>query len=359
MTHSDPLSANAQESQRRVDRAHSSSPEDDRVTAPPPLDLLQAIAGRDREMAPQQLQGQATELAAMLREKHRSLEQRESELNARTALLERDLRQVRLKRQERRQPDEPSPSDAIEKESPLKLVSDTADRHVAAQQSDETAPQTSTRQHKDNAPPSSPIQDRQDTSLPPGNAAELHREWEEIEEQRKAIRLREERLRERQNNVEQLHAEVTDVHRQALELRLATEFVWESLNEDFPGQDHGNAIDQAREQVADHYRMANDAITRRKKQLQVFESELSQQEQRLRRQRREVQMWVDRRCDELEARAAKLAVREREIDQMEHEYQRQSMQWEQQREAYRKEIESLSWKIQGQSDASQTSRTAS
>jgi hypothetical protein len=69
--------------------------------------------------------------------------------------------------------------------------------------------------------------------------------------------------------------------------------------------------------------------------------ELNTQEQQLRQQRREIQMWADRRYDEIEARLAKLILRERELDQLEGEYQRQTLVWQQQREAYREEIERL------------------
>jgi uncharacterized protein YukE len=42
---------------------------------------------------------------------------------------------------------------------------------------------------------------------------------------------------------------------------------------------------------------------------------------------------------------ANIILRERELDQLEGEFQRQSLQWQQQREAYRQEIERLSWQL--------------
>ena len=66
--------------------------------------------------------------------------------------------------------------------------------------------------------------------------------------------------------------------------------------------------------------------------LQELRNELNLQDQRLRQQRRDIQMWADRRYDEIESRVAKIIVRERELDQLESEFQRQSLQWQQQRE---------------------------
>jgi hypothetical protein len=62
-------------------------------------------------------------------------------------------------------------------------------------------------------------------------------------------------------------------------------------------------------------------------------------------------MWADRRYDEVEARLARLILRERELDQLESDLQRQTLQWQQQRETYRREIESMSWKLHGQTVA--------
>ena len=67
----------------------------------------------------------------------------------------------------------------------------------------------------------------------------------------------------------------------------------------------------------------------------------SEQQQRFRGQRRELQLWVDRRYDEIQARTSRLIARERELDRLEAEFERQSMQWQRQREAYRQEIEQL------------------
>ena len=104
----------------RVDLAHSAVPTEEPLAAPD--DLLEAIAGYDPASSTQQLRGQALELASMLREKQRLLEQRESELNARTALLERDLRSVRLKQQGLTQVEEPA-----DRQEPEAIVAQAAE----------------------------------------------------------------------------------------------------------------------------------------------------------------------------------------------------------------------------------------
>ncbi len=142
-----------------------------------------------------------------------------------------------------------------------------------------------------------------------------------------------------------MHDEVTQLHREALELRLASEHIWSDLMDEFPSEQLSQAMAELRNRLADHYRLANDALARRKDDLQELRNELSLQEQRIRQQRRDIQMWADRRYDEIESRMAKIVVRERELDQLESDFQRQSLQWQQQREAYRQEIEQLSWQL--------------
>ena len=183
--------------------------------------------------------------------------------------------------------------------------------------------------------------------------SEINRQYEHLEQQRQEIRQRELKLGRHQTQTEQMHEEVTDLHREAIEMRLATEQVWMDLMEEFPSEERARVMDEVRGRLAEHYRMANDTLARRKDELHELRSELNQQEQRLRQQRRDVQIWADRRYDEVEARVAKLILRERELDQLEGEFQRQSLQWQQQRAAYRQEIEQLSWKLHAQAQNEQ------
>jgi hypothetical protein len=358
------------EPKTRVDAAHASAASVERSgpAAPPPLELLQAIAGYGTQVAAQQLRGQALELAGILRDKQRLLEQRESELNARTALLENDLRAARLRHF---------------RDAPPRISNDRGDETLAATTAPGRPPQdglaepTSPRPSADHqadsdrSPPPSPGQAalgqpsgvRRDVrsparEVPPKSPAEtpraeppqltsdeLHAQFEHLEQQRQLLRHREEKLARRQQHVEQLHEEITQLHREALELRLASEQVWGDLMDEFPSEELSQTMHQVRCKLADHYRMANDALARRKDELHELRNDLNLQEQRLRQQRREIQMWADRRYDEIEARTAKIIARERELDQLESEFQRQSIQWQQQREAYRQEIEQLSWQL--------------
>jgi hypothetical protein len=320
LPHPDPVQGSRAESTTRVDAPHSSSGSYDTHVAPLPLDLLQAIAGHDTQTVGSQLREQALELAGILRDKQRMLEQRESELNARSALLENELRAARLKQL---RPDR----------SPMESTA-AVGRGDAVDSSDAAARRPE--------PEREWSEDRGMHADAGGNEQDQSEQFELLEQQRRLLRQREDRLERRQRRVEAMHDEVTVLHREAMELRLASEQVWLDLKEEFPGEVLTQSMAETRARIADHYRMAHDALAQRKDELREWRDELNLQEQRLRQQRREIQMWADRRYDEIESRLAKLTVRERELDELESQLQRQSFQWQQQREAYRQQIEQLS-----------------
>lgn len=367
----------AARSSTRVDPAHPPVAEE---TTTPPKDLLNAIAGLDAQAVEQQMKGQALELATMLREKQQLLERREAELNARTALLERDLRIARLKQTDLKASTDPLSSPVGGEPStcrPMRHATDDRPLPASLSPTDSNRPEplgwrddSANLDFRASAPAhreidsdgfDSAIEDEEgewqcfdahtseltaDTiAIGEADRIALDHQYDQLETQRQELRKRELKLQRQQINTEQMHDEVTELHREALEMRLATEQVWLDIAEEFPTEDHVQRLEAIREKLADHYRMANDTLASRKDELHQRRAELCEQEQRLRQQRRDVQLWADRRYDEIESRVAKISVRERELDQQESEFHRQAMQWQKQRQEYRQQIESLSWKL--------------
>lgn len=327
------------EPRTRVDTAHAP----DLFSEPnaPSLELLQAIAGQDSEQSAPQLRRQALELATLLRNRHRALDQRESELNARTALLENELRSSRLKQQNAMPPAENVAAEPTRRPT-------LAEALAATPQEQEPTPLWNTEEE-----PFEPASERasEPASAEPSPAIRSA-EWLESdteiaepstqrEQQWRALRQREAKLDSRQQHLNELQEQITRLHREALEMRLATEEVWAQLTRGESPEQLAERVQQARQQLAEHYRLANESLAQRTDELHRMRQELHEQEQRLRGQRRELQLWADRRYDEIQARTSRLMMRERELDRMEAEFERQTMQWQRQREAYRQEIEQL------------------
>ncbi|MCP4189243.1 MAG: hypothetical protein GY768_01300 [Planctomycetaceae bacterium] len=403
MSETKPSADTSSQSTTRVDAAHLPIAEEVPHSVEPSMDLLSAIAGQNPQQAAEQSREQATELAMLLQEKQRFLDQRESELNARSALLENDLRNSRLRpaHHVNEQDEEASTNTSEIEPSPMEYGIDLAQALTEEESLGKPSPLTrgATNQpaepaktdesqsnptrwrfddRDDNNQRTQPILSMEEDSeeieiaatvplqssnhstessvatpppTPTGETVEdLPEQQRELNEQRDALIRRKVQLDSRSAHVEQLYEQVTHLHREALELQLSTESLWTELNADHPGaEDLSKQLSETRARLADHYRLTNETLAERKDELHSLREELNSQETRLRQQRRELQMWADRRYDEIETRTAHLIRREREIDRMEADFARQSIQWQQQREDYRQEIERLSWELRSDS----------
>ena len=176
------------------------------------------------------------------------------------------------------------------------------------------------------------------------NPSELERQ--QFENQRQVLLERKKKLDTRQERVERMHEQMTSLHREALELQISTEQVWSELMENFPSQELAKRLSITRNKLADHFRIASETLAHRTDEMHRLRQELNEQESKLRQQRRELQLWADRRYDEIETRTAQLICRERELDRLESEFDRQALQWQQQRQSYRQEIERLTGNLQ-------------
>lgn len=328
----------------------------------PTWEDLQAIAGYDAQAASQQLRMQALELASILREKQRALEDREAVLNARTAKLENDLRVQRLRgafgEMETGLEFSGGTGAASSLREPARSVVDAGldlSRSSAELRSAGTAPvvpRPASGEHPAAAVSVEIeqllVEDFDQAARAAALGLDFQAEWEALEKDRRELQQRELAVIRRQRDVERLHDESTDLHREALELRLATEQLWEELVDHVPRVDLTRTLAELRARLADHYRMASDSLVHRREELQSIRQELQSQEQRIRQQYREIQVWADRRYEELEARTAELAFRERELERREAALQQQALGWQQQGDDYRREIERLSWQLRDQ-----------
>ncbi len=326
----------------------------------PSWEDLQAIAGYDAQAASQQLRMQALELASILREKQRALEDREAVLNARTAKLENDLRVQRLRgafgETETGLEIPGGKGAALPLGEPARSVVDAGldlSRSSAELHDARTGPVVARPAPGEPPTVSVEIEQLLDEDFDQAARAaalglDFQAEWEALEKDRMELQQRELAVIRRQRDVERLHDESTDLHREALELRLATEQLWEELVDHVPRVDLTRTLAELRARLADHYRMASDSLVHRREELQSIRQELQSQEQRIRQQYREIQIWADRRYDELEARTAELACRERELERREAALQQQALCWQQQGDDYRREIERLTWQLRDQ-----------
>ena len=321
----------------RVDHAHSidslaSLPEAD----DPSVSLLKAIAGVNEEDAAKQLCGQAIELASHLQEKQKLLDRRESELNAKIAMIENDVRSRRIRF------DDFETSSTSEPDLPLNdfgIELDEYPDNLGSIESNtipfDTRPQPNMGGSDVGPSPYSPSPEAdaeiQDEPTHDFDTSELHQ----------ALIERENAVSQREREVEQLHDRIVEMHRDAVELRLATEQLWSSMGNDLTDDEIANNLSLLRTKLNDHYQLAHDETVRRTKEIHARRQQLDQRDSELRTQRRDLQLWVDRQRNELESRSAELSMQEIDLNRREADLQKQSIIWQQQRDEYRNQISQI------------------
>jgi hypothetical protein len=137
----------------------------------------------------------------------------------------------------------------------------------------------------------------------------------ELAERRQALERASEQLDHRRAALTQSQAEVSELHREALELRLATEELWSELAVAVPPGALASALAATRARLADHYKLERSEIARQKAELEDLSTELAAQHEHLKGQTGELQDWLSGRQAALERQAAALVAREKELDQ--------------------------------------------
>lgn len=163
----------------------------------------------------------------------------------------------------------------------------------------------------------------------------------EIEDKRKALARRSEQVDQSSVALEQLRAELGRMHRETLEIRLATEELWVELSGAAPPASLTRSLGQARTRLAEHYRMANAELADAKKELETLRKQLISQHEKLVLKKGEFEQWADGRQDEINRQAERLIAREQELDRQETLFTDLSRQWQSEQLGYQQEIRRL------------------
>jgi septal ring factor EnvC (AmiA/AmiB activator) len=189
-------------------------------------------------------------------------------------------------------------------------------------------------------------------------AADHRRALAELEEQRLSLARRSEHVDQCRTALEQLRGELGQMHRETLEIRLATEELWVQLSGTAPAATLTCSLGQVRAKLAEQYRMANAELAEQRKELDGIRAQLVAQHEKLLVQKRDLDAWAGRRQEEIQQQAARLVAREQELERQDAESKQQSQQWQIEELNYRREIFSLRAQLQ-QSQPDEPVATAS
>ncbi|MGH7136335.1 MAG: hypothetical protein ACREHD_11385 [Pirellulales bacterium] len=267
----------------RVDPAHSIG---DALVRPPALaemPVAEAITDLVRVEGAVQLQSQADQLAAHLRQRQQELDRREAQLNSRLADFDKEVREARLWLAERN-------DELNEREAKCEGSGDHAAHGARVQGSVSTVDDRTPSVGNALRGVPQPTAGFADTATP-GHLAEgvgyraphnrtASAEWAE---QKVALSQKSEELDRRRGELELFREKVSQMHREALELRLAAEQVQAELHASLGAERADDAVALARQRLARYFDDEQAELTRKREELEWLKLDLAAEHDRLER----------------------------------------------------------------------------
>lgn len=152
---------------------------------------------------------------------------------------------------------------------------------------------------------------------------------------------RESELDARQAALDQLRESLGKSQRESLELRLATEELWNQLVTKFPAPALTASLGQIRAQLADHDRQVRQELLEHRQKLEVLRDQLIEQHARLDQKKREHQAWVDRRTKELDERTNAITARGFNLQEQQQAIEHLQHDWSCERLALQDQVQAL------------------
>ena len=299
---------------------------------------------------------QANQLAEHLRGRQKELDHREAELNARSAQLETDLRCARLWLSERiaelqERPAEPSAEQLAREESLRRTAEQLEAKQKQLEQIEARLQQDRAEVKKLQEQSSAGWRDAdgRDHSRRELLEAERRRNMAEVEEQRRAVGRRAEHVDRSRAAMEQLRGELLRLHRETLEIRLATEELWAQLSGAAPPACALQSLGRIRGKLAEHYRLINVELQSRKEEMEKAAANWPNSTRPWCKRSSGFEQWAVAKQKEAQQQASRLIAREQQLDRRETELRRQSQQWQVERLELQQELPPCgrSWPARG------------
>jgi chromosome segregation ATPase len=277
----------------------------------------------DPEAISRQVQAQAAQLAERLRARQQELDHREAELNAWAAQLERDTRAARLWLDERNaeleEAAQPAETIVLQEDAIRRMAEALAERQrrLAESEAELEAQRAALQDFHEHLTTDRQLLEEQSQAQRERLAADQLRLAAEMEQKRREVQQRSEQADQAHAALEQFRAELGRMHRETLEIRLATEELWAELSGSAPSAALTRSLGRIRSRLADHYRTANLELHQKKEELERLRGQLSQQYEKLVRQKGDFDVWAAQCREEVEQQAARLVAQGEDLERRE------------------------------------------
>ncbi len=168
------------------------------------------------------------------------------------------------------------------------------------------------------------------------------------EQTQKKFKHRESELDARQTALDQLRESLASAQRESLELRLATEELWNQLLPKFPAPALTASLGQIRARLADHDRLTRQELVEHRQKLEALRDQLVSEHARLDTKKRDHQAWVERRTQDLDQRTQALATRQFKLDEIQNATEHLQHDWCRERLALQDQVQSLMRQVREQ-----------
>lgn len=158
--------------------------------------------------------------------------------------------------------------------------------------------------------------------------AEYRSRMAELEKQRKAVERRAADIAKRETALKQLREEMARLHRETLELRLATEELWTRLSGAAPPPELIQSLAQLRSKLAKQYRLANAELAEERKMLETIHQQIAAEHEKLVRRKKDFDLWFTGREQECQKQAERLLACEQKLRRQVLRFRRQSRLWQ-------------------------------
>jgi hypothetical protein len=172
-------------------------------------------------------------------------------------------------------------------------------------------------------------------------AIENGRAKEQLHQQREAVRRRSEYVDQSHRVLERLRGELGTMHRETLEIRLATEELWAQLSGAAPPAALIRSLETIRARLAEQYQLTGTELAEKKAELENIRRELLGQHAKLLRQKKQFEKRSAAEKGEISQQTRRLVAREEELHRQTADLQEQSQDWQAERLDYEREIRRL------------------
>lgn len=172
--------------------------------------------------------------------------------------------------------------------------------------------------------------------------ADERRRWAETHQQDvRELKRQQSELANRQGALEALRADVVRRQQEALEMRLATEELWSQVSNTAQPAAIAHSLGQIRLRLTEEFRLAKDDLAAERNTVKQLAQRVADQHRQVAEKREQIQSWVASRLRDFEQLSQQVVERERRVEERRQAIENERSQWQAERFRLEQELRKL------------------